>query len=514
VSSSFLIRRERPPNVAQVIAALERPGLALAGGDLGALRGAWPDGSLLLWLPGRSSRGVEVSYTGGEVQVRVLAMSSPQDYDLAFRLVEVLGEHREVAIEDLDDPTTADQVRARCDAAWMARDLAAAVTALRTALTTGLKATISGPVHSLEIEAGTAIDPAQIIDILRRAQPVDVPTVDSDDIHPGDWTDDDDDPHVENADEALVVILDRGKIAAYVGDVALDLLDAGPDQVATVAATRLRVAEEVAYGRFAAGCVADLDRQVLVVAGSERPLPAWSSFAVRWGTSLAAVAAYLGERDRALPPRPLVRDEGPWAALARELSFGAAEHEALLEAREQEAAADRAPARRPKRALGSIVVLALVVAVPALVVRVISLPFRGRIESWRFARRRQRRDHLREDALAATLRLAANPADADARHERALALLSLNEWVWADRDLGACLRDLEAGAPAKTSPGMVHYNRSVVRRWLRHPALAAADAARAVELGHQPPRMPIWRRWGGLVAGAFLVVSGLLRDPT
>jgi hypothetical protein len=171
VSSSFWVRRETPADVTATVTALERAGLAWADGELASLTGPWPERPLLLYVPGASARGVEVARDGDETQIRVLASSSPGDFDLAFRLVEVLGGTSLVTVEG-GEPTPADRVRARLGGEWMLREMAAGVAALRASLADGNRVTISGPVRSIVIEPGAerTMDLARVHEVLARAQ--------------------------------------------------------------------------------------------------------------------------------------------------------------------------------------------------------------------------------------------------------------------------------------------------------------------------------------------------------
>jgi hypothetical protein len=91
------------------------------------LSGPWPDSVLHFYRTGVSIRSVEVGYDanqeGGAFTVRIMTLSSPEDYDLALRFVAaaagVLG--TDVTAEDGEDSFPADELRARYGADWVAR---------------------------------------------------------------------------------------------------------------------------------------------------------------------------------------------------------------------------------------------------------------------------------------------------------------------------------------------------------------------------------------------------------
>ncbi|HUQ05487.1 MAG TPA: hypothetical protein VM261_23455 [Kofleriaceae bacterium] len=170
MSSSFFVRRGPPDDAAAVIAALERPGVRWADGELDELVGPWPEGVVVLWIPGASTRGVEViTHSDGKMAVRILAMSSPEDYDLALRLVEVLGGDRPVEPEE-GEPLPAAQVRKRFDREWMLRNMATGATAIGVALARGKRVTMSGPSTNVTIEPVQPFDAVAFLDTMRSAQ--------------------------------------------------------------------------------------------------------------------------------------------------------------------------------------------------------------------------------------------------------------------------------------------------------------------------------------------------------
>jgi len=169
VSSSFFVRRDPPDDAAAVIAALERPGVRWADGELDELVGPWPEGVVLLWIPGASTRGVELTHGDGRMCVRILAMSAPEDYDLAFRLLEVLGGDRQIEPEE-GEPVLASEVRARFGGEWMTRNMAAGAAGIGAALARGKRVTVSGPGTKVRIEPVQPFDAVAFLETMRHAQ--------------------------------------------------------------------------------------------------------------------------------------------------------------------------------------------------------------------------------------------------------------------------------------------------------------------------------------------------------
>jgi hypothetical protein len=369
VSSTFFLTRERPASIEEVVAGLDRPGLRVADGELAALCGPWPDGSRWFYVPGRSSRGVEVRYEDGRFEIRLLSASTPEDYDLAFRILEVLGGTRPVQSED-GETTPADQLRARFGGDWMVRDMAAGITAIRWSLSTGDAVRIEGPVNAIEIAPGAAVVATDLLDALRRAQ-------------------------------------------------------------------------------------------------QEPPRPAPAS---------ASRAA----EDGAAP-------QAAWERVLAGLADGAEEHEASLRTQENELApaAGRVPVARSSRWRVLLLIpwlpVVLALLVPALAIRLLTVPFRGRIGQWQDLRRWRRQQRRRADLVADSEHLAHHPDDIDRRHGRAALLVRLGHPAIADRELGGCLEVRESAA--------LYVDRARVRARLGLPHLARRDVERARSLGARPRRL-------------------------
>jgi hypothetical protein len=391
VSSSFFVRREPPGDAAAVIKAIDRPGLRWVDGELDELVGPWPPGVVLLWIPGGSTRGVEITYAEGRMCVRLLAMSSREDYDLAFRLVEVLGGDGEVEPEE-GEPVPAARVREHFDAAWIEHNIATGAAGIGAALARGKRVTVSGPITSVRIDPVQPFDAAAFLESMRTAQ-------------------------------------------------------------------------------------------------------------------VTAAADDGGDDDGAPTPWEEIEDS--------DLLAGEQEHQAELQARDGRlaplAATRRASARRGWGLLFPVVLA--VVLLPALLVRLVTLPFRHALRRRRDERRAERdrreRETCRDEVVRETARLAEDPDDLAARRRRADRLRRLGHLAAAERDLAACVDRLADAAPERAAVLAEH---AVVLRQLgcRNLADAAeqaalADGARVVPVGTA--------RLAGVGAGGlFLLIAGLADD--
>jgi hypothetical protein len=183
MSSAFTIELSGPPRYEALFAAIGRPALRCQEGPIEGYQGDWRSGALHLYLDGESTRSVEVGCDGAGTRttmtVRILALSSPADYELAFRIVEQLGAAGRVSHEE-EGELPADQLRARFSGDWMARDLAAAVQGIVTAAETagGGIVRIAGPVRSAYLGGVTlgalgrdgSVDPVALLERLRSIQ--------------------------------------------------------------------------------------------------------------------------------------------------------------------------------------------------------------------------------------------------------------------------------------------------------------------------------------------------------
>ena len=181
MSSSFFVEMSAAPMIDQILGAIDGDDLRCAEKPIAKLSGTWPDGALHFYRHGQSTRSVEVVREGNEMQVRILSLSSPVDYELAFRFVELLGGDGTVRHEEADAFPAA-EVASRFRGDWMARDLAVSITGLVDAVRSGAPSTyasVSGPVRPVHIGARLLdevsdedgdVDPMALIEAARRIQ--------------------------------------------------------------------------------------------------------------------------------------------------------------------------------------------------------------------------------------------------------------------------------------------------------------------------------------------------------
>jgi hypothetical protein len=395
VSSSFFVRRGPPDDAAAIVAALDRSGVRWADGELEELNGPWPEGVVLLWIPGASTRGVEVTVVDGRMCVRILAMSSPEDYDLAFRLVEVLGGDGQVEPEE-GEPVKAAEVRAKFDQEWIAKNMATGAAGIGAALARGKRVTVSGPGTSVRIEPVQPFDAVAFLDSMRNAQ-----------------------------------------------------------------------------------------------------------------------VSALAENEKTERAGQIVEDDErtPWQEIEDgDLLTGEQEHQEELQARDKKLARVKRPApETPPSGLPLLSVVAMVfLIVPALVVCLVTLPFRGMLRKRRAARldeRRQReRSTCRDEVVRETAHLETAPDDLDARRRRADRLNRLGHRAAAERDLTYCLDKLPEKAPERAAVLVEH---AAILRALGCPNLAAAAQAEAIERGAKAPPESSSKPAAAGAGGMFLRIAGL-----
>lgn len=164
------------PRFEAVIEQLNDDALRCAEGPLADLTGPWPEGGALhFYRHGLATRSVELASEDGTMTVRVLALSSPDEYDLAFRFVEVLGGDREIEHEE-HGAMPASEARARLGNEWMLREMAASHAAILSSLR-------EHPHYHVEVQGavrGVAIGPKMLervgesaialLDAIRRIQ--------------------------------------------------------------------------------------------------------------------------------------------------------------------------------------------------------------------------------------------------------------------------------------------------------------------------------------------------------
>jgi len=176
VSSSFFVKVNEAPQIEAVIEPVREEALRCSEGPLEELRGTWDEGGALhLYRHGKSTRPVEVVYENGEMIVRVLALSSADDFDLAFRLTETLGGDGEITHEE-HGAMPAREARRRLGHEWMVRETAVAYQAVVEVLRDNPENTadVLGPVRTASIgrtmleRVGSS--PTALLEMLRRVQ--------------------------------------------------------------------------------------------------------------------------------------------------------------------------------------------------------------------------------------------------------------------------------------------------------------------------------------------------------
>lgn len=174
--------------------------------------------------------------------------------------------------------------------------------------------------------------------------------------------------------------------------------------------------------------------------------------------------------------------------LAEQIPVDPERHERLV--REEEAIEEPPdPPRAPRRLRWFLSLYALFVPL-ALLVRLVTTPWRDEL------RRRAQRREDRERALAVEAVLAADrevadaPDDADARMRRGLALLAVAETLRAEADFDACISLLEPIEDRKEQLGAAYQNRGAARLRMRLPKLAERDVRHRTELLGPLPRDP------------------------
>jgi len=517
VSTSLFVARGRPKDVRDVIAAVGEYRLGIADGDISELEGPWPDGPLLLYVSNESARGVEVTFDKG-FSLRLLALSSFGDYWLAFRLAEVLGGNAIVDVEG-GDATRADELKKKLIDEWMARDMVVGATALAEQLREGNTVSIQGPLVAVELAPAvlSKAEPEALGELVRLAQAR----------HARELDDDEEREAVSEMIRSMVlgVVIDGDHVEAFHGTAdgaVMAVLDSGPSELASRAKDTLPFAKGVHYETLAAGFVADLDRRELRIFASEsrmregalrRPNPnldQWSDFAVSRHDDVKDLAGHLGERGFALPPFQFGSRPYAWDELEHELSIGEQEHDAFLALEEKRAppkAAEPAPSKGKGDYVGLVlfVLLFLTVGLPALVARLVTIPFRERWREEGRVRGEIARNKRRDAVTDATERLRAAPDDVDARFRRASELDALGRSTAADRDLCECLQRLDSGAKATVTRKAVLGLRQSTRG--RYRNLAARDREEAGETG-RVERVSFMRWFPKAVKDIFLDVGG------
>jgi len=177
MSYSFYIRTDVKPAVADVLARIDFPDIVAPDAH-----GAWPDGTLHFYRAEISTRATEITYEDHAFQVRILAFASPEDYELALRVVEHLAVLTGSQIEPEDDIVfPAEKLRDNYDTTWVKRLTDSQTDIIGNfAKNEGNTVTIVGPVREFhigprlfaELEEGGPADrlPQRILEAIRRTQ--------------------------------------------------------------------------------------------------------------------------------------------------------------------------------------------------------------------------------------------------------------------------------------------------------------------------------------------------------
>lgn len=179
MSYSFRIRAPAPPPYPGVLAAVGIEELACGEGDPGD--GPWPDGTLHFYRPGVSCRAAEITFHLGEFEIRILACSAPEDYDVAFRFVEALGRVCAPTVTPEDGAEfPAGELRKRRDAKWIEDQIEGGLAVLRSLIREkGETVAFDGAVRPFHIgprllsELEGASFPNRLFEAIRAAQHVD-----------------------------------------------------------------------------------------------------------------------------------------------------------------------------------------------------------------------------------------------------------------------------------------------------------------------------------------------------
>ena len=183
MSYTFSILAPTVPTYRAVFDRVGLPGLQFEEGEPPS--GSWQEGYLHVYREGISTRSVEIALEDGRFEVRILSLTAPEDYELAFRLVEALapGPATEVEPED-GDPFPVSELRRAYGAEWISGQIDSGVRVVaHMATERGEEAGIPGPIRTcylgpIMVAALTAAGPPEslagrVLEAIRRVQYVD-----------------------------------------------------------------------------------------------------------------------------------------------------------------------------------------------------------------------------------------------------------------------------------------------------------------------------------------------------
>lgn len=334
----------------------------------------------------------------------------------------------------------------------------------------------------------------------------------------------------------------RRFVDRWVGARVLDALAEGPDGCER--AIELLTPTALADHGIEAGWLVDFDARELVVFGDpstryegEEPqdrsasdlgewkalvLPLWSSFTVTWADDEGRFESYLRSRG------PRLREgltDADVDELERRLDHALAFVDdevaaAVTVDEERRAAALQVAAPDPPRGSFAIKPLLFAMLPVALVLRLLTIPFRARLRARAARLRREARAERLREALALSASMGDRPhaiEAIEARYKRGFLLLSLGKPHGAERDFDACVRHLEAassegGQSNGPSLPIALFNRGASRHRIGLQKLGAQDKARATELGMRRVERGGFRLLLAPLWWSFLALSGIHTD--
>jgi hypothetical protein len=127
MSYAFFVATSKAPAADDLLSRINSSDLMVVNQNIVS---QWPRATLLLCHRERSTRGVQLSYANGEVEVKTSSFSSPEDYELALKLTVAAAEATGSQPRgEYSRPVTSEELRARHNTDWIK---GSHVSALRT----------------------------------------------------------------------------------------------------------------------------------------------------------------------------------------------------------------------------------------------------------------------------------------------------------------------------------------------------------------------------------------------
>jgi hypothetical protein len=177
MSYSFLVATSKAPAADDLLSRVNSPDLMVVNENAVS---QWPHVTLMLCHRQRSTRGVQLSYADGSVQVRINSFSAREDYELALKLTvaaaEVTGSQPR---GEYTGPVTSEELLARHNADWIKGANASALRTTRLLVQDRGAMGMPGPFRAFYIgprvfeQLGHAEDAAVIeglLNLMRRVQ--------------------------------------------------------------------------------------------------------------------------------------------------------------------------------------------------------------------------------------------------------------------------------------------------------------------------------------------------------